>query len=84
MGQIPSQHKSDPLTDRVNLLVLNQTVGFTSARNSVTRFLVGKGRVQASTQSGYRTMCVALWETYAAKSITTNSAEFLPCFVPLL
>jgi hypothetical protein len=44
MGQIPSQHKSDPLTDRVNLLVLNQTVGFTAARNSVTRFLVGKGR----------------------------------------
>lgn len=44
MGQIPSQHKSDPLTDRVNLLVLNQTVGFTAAKNSVARFLVGKGR----------------------------------------
>jgi hypothetical protein len=44
MGQIPSKHKSDLLTDRVNLLVLNQTVGFTAARNSVTRFLVGKGR----------------------------------------
>lgn len=84
MGQIPSQHKSDPLTDRVNLLVLNQTVGFTAARNSVTRFLVGKGRVQVSTQSGYSTMCVALWETHATKNITTNTAEFLPCFMLLL
>ena len=75
MGQIPSQHKSDPLTDRVNLLVLNQTVGFTAARNCYTLSCRKRKTVQASTKSGYRTLCDALWETHASKNITTNSAE---------
>jgi hypothetical protein len=84
MGQIPSQHKSVPLTDRVNLLVLNQTVGFTAARNSVTRFLAGKGRQSKLQHNEDTARCVSHHGKHASKNITSISADFLSCFMLLL